>query len=139
MPLVEEGTTDYLIDVFIQDISASGKGLEGLLYSTATLALAYHRVNAGAAVDVTLADMTVGTWVSGGFKEVDAIKMPGIYQIGVPDAVFAATFTGATLFLVGPPALFMAPVRLELLQATAASTLTFDTPDCGDIHTAGFP
>jgi hypothetical protein len=35
---------------------------------------------------VTLVTATLGTWVSGGFVEVDAVHAPGLYEFGVPNA-----------------------------------------------------
>jgi hypothetical protein len=113
MPVVAEDTTNYLLDVFVQNLAQSGRGYTGLTYADTGLLLSYHRLNAATAPTITKATATAGSFTSGGFVEVDATKQPGIYQIGVPNAVFAATFVGATLYLNGPLDLFMAPVRFE--------------------------
>lgn len=111
------GSTSVLLDVFIQDgTQTDGRGLTGLLYNSASLTAYYHRNTAAAAVAISLVTMTAGTWVSGGFKEVDATNLPGMYQLGLPDAACAAGATSVSVLLKG--AASMAPLALEL-QLTA--------------------
>lgn len=91
-------------DIFIQDsTSTTGAGKTGLVFNTSSLTCYYHRNTASASVAVTLATMTLGTFASGGFKEVDATNMPGVYSFCPPDAALASgasrvvfTFAGAT-------------------------------------------
>lgn len=52
-----------------------------------------------------------GAYSSGGFVEVDATNMPGLYRFDPPDAVFATGVDKAVLVLKG--ATGMAPVVLE--------------------------
>lgn len=120
MPTVAEAETSYLLDVFIQDLSVGGRqGYTGLLFDTAGLVLTYHRVNAAAVTTITKVTMTVGTFTSSGFKEIDSTNQPGMYQVGIPNAVFAVTFKGAVLFLKSTVNLniSMSPVRFELASS----------------------
>lgn len=85
--LVKIGSTSVCFDVFASDSSSSvGAGLTGLAYNTASLTAYYHESNAAAATAITLADMTVGTFTSSGFKQIDATNMPGWYQFCPPNA-----------------------------------------------------
>jgi hypothetical protein len=59
---------------------------------------------------VTLSAGTLGTWTTGGFKEVNATDMPGVYEIGMPNAVFAATFNHSVVMIKGTG---IAPLVLE--------------------------
>ena len=62
----------------------------GLVFNTAGNIASYCRT-LGARVAITLATQTVtGAYASGGFVEVDATNMPGIYRFDVPDAAVAA-------------------------------------------------
>jgi hypothetical protein len=107
------GTTSYTANIFIQDSTVTtGAGKTGLVYNTASLTAYYVRPGA-AAVSITLATQTVtGAWSSGGFVEVDATNMPGVYRLDIPDAALAAGKTSVAILLKG--ATGMAPVTLEV-------------------------
>jgi len=109
---VKAGSTSRREYVLILDsTSTAGAGDTGLLYNTSGLKAYYVRPG-GSATAITLATQTVtGAYSSGGFVEVDATNMPGIYRFDVPDAVFAAGVDKAIVMLSG--ATGMAPVALE--------------------------
>lgn len=110
---VVKGLTSKLLHVFIADAGVTtGAGLTGLVYNSAGLTAYYYREGAASATSITLATMTVGTWASGGFKEIDATNMPGLYQIGVPDAALASGANSVAVLLKG--AANMVPVVLEI-------------------------
>ncbi len=107
------GTTSKDINIFIQDSSvATGAGLIGLAYNSGSLTAYYHRQGANAATAITLATKTVGTWATGGFVAVDGTNMPGVYELGIPDAALASGATWVIIMLKG--ASNMAPVVLEI-------------------------
>ncbi len=108
-----KGTTSKLLDIFIQDSSSAvGAGLTGLVYNSGSLTAYYYREGANAAVAITLATMTLGTWATGGLIVVDGTNMPGLYQLGIPDAALAAGAKSVVVMLKG--ATNMAPVLLEI-------------------------
>lgn len=81
------GATSNILQIFIQDSSQTdNRGLAGLAFNTGSLIAYYHRDTDTAAVAISLVTMTVGTFTAGGFKEVDATHMPGVYQFCPPDA-----------------------------------------------------
>lgn len=124
---INSGVTSKLLTVMIYDsTSAAGSGLTGLLYNSVGLTWYYHRDNAAAATAVTLATMTVGTWATGGFKEISSSNMPGQYQIGIPDAAIAAGAKYVTMTLKG--ATNMVPVHL-FIQLDTAEQLARQTVD----------
>lgn len=109
------GQTSQLTEVFIGDNSVvTGAGLTGLVYDSAGLTAYYYRSGAATATAISLATMTVGTWVSGGFKEVDATNCPGLYQVGLPNAMIATGVKMVTLFLKGATNMVMTPLRIYL-------------------------
>ena len=111
--LLKKGLTSYIVEVFIPStLVTTGAGLTGLAYNSAGQTCYYHRNSAAAAVAMTLVDMTVGTWTSLGFKEVDATNMPGVYQIGLPNAMLASGADSVSLVLKG--ATNAAPLVLEI-------------------------
>ena len=127
---IKEGTTSKLVRVFIQDSSATdGSGLTGLVYNSAGLTAYYIPEGDSTATAITLASATVGTYTSGGFKEVDSTNMPGVYEIGLPDAVIDATSEGSTLVML-KGATNMAPVLMEIeldkVNYRSANWIKFD-------------
>lgn len=110
---LKAGTTSKMVDIFVQDSSSTtGAGLTGLVYNSGSLTAYYHRENDAAATAITLATMTVGTWATGGFKEISSANMPGLYQLGIPDAALASGSKYVIIMLKG--ASNMAPVVLEI-------------------------
>ncbi len=111
------GTTSKLLRFFVADSSSTtGAGLTGLVYNSGSLTAYYIREGASSATSMTLVTMTVGTWTSLGFKEIDATNMPGWYEFGVPNAAIAASAKSVAFQFKGATA--MAPVNIEL-QLTA--------------------
>lgn len=112
--LIKKGSTDVTIDVWIPDsASTTGGGKTGLAFNTASLVCHYRRGATGAATALTLATQTVGGVHSdGGFVEIDATNMPGLYRLDLSDAIIATGVPYVTLMLKG--AANMAPVAVEL-------------------------
>ena len=107
------GTTSKSVGIFIQDSSqVNGAGLTGLAFNTASL-VAYYWQPGGTSTAITLATLAAvnSAYSSGGFKEVDATNMPGVYRLDIPDAAL----TGATsVIIMLKGAANMAPVVLEI-------------------------
>ena len=103
--------------VFVQDsASTTGGGKTGIAFNAASFTAYYVRPPVagvgGTAVQITLATQTVsGTYSSGGWVEVDATYLPGIYRFDIPNAVFATGVDHAVVMLKGASG--MAPVSLE--------------------------
>src|SRR3972149_1176746 len=89
-PIFKKDSTSQLIEIFISDSSSTtGAGKTALVYNSTNLT-AYYYCSGTTATSVTLATMTVCTWASGGFKEIDAANMPGWYQFGIPNNALAS-------------------------------------------------
>lgn len=109
------GATSEVWTVYIQD-STAGAGKTGLVYNTASLTCYYKRNKAAAAVSVTLANITtLGTFVSGGFKEVDATNMPGVYEFHPPDAAIAASAESVSFLFNGAAGMSSLPLEVEIM------------------------
>ena len=109
------GITSKLVRVFIQDTtSTGGGGLTGLTSSSTGLVAYYSREGDTGSTGVTLAAGTVGTWSSGGIVAVDAANMPGVYEIGLPNAAAAAGAKSVLLFLRGAANMVPCLAEIEL-------------------------
>lgn len=110
---IKPGSTSVSILLLIMDsTSTTGAGKTGLAYNTASLTC--YGVRPGeAAVAISLVTQTVtGAWVSGGFVEIDATNLPGVYRLDVPNARLAAGVRSSVVMLKGASG--MAPVTLEI-------------------------
>jgi hypothetical protein len=111
---IVQGSTNQTVDIFIPDSSSStGAGLTGLVYNSAGLTCYFREGATGTATALTLATQTVGGAHSdGGFVEIDATNMPGLYRLDLSDTMVSGTNPWVTVHLKG--ATNMAPVTLEL-------------------------
>ncbi|CAN5264857.1 hypothetical protein BH10PLA2_BH10PLA2_00790 [soil metagenome] len=111
------GATSQSINVFIQDSSATtGVGLTGLAFNTASLVAYYTFAGANAtATAITLATLAAvnSAFSSGGFKEIDATNMPGVYRLDIPNAALA-TSKGRSVVVMLKGATNMAPCVAEI-------------------------
>lgn len=106
------GTTSKLLRVFIQDSSSTtGAGLTGLVFNTSSLVAYYIKEGDNSTTSISLITATLGTWASGGFIVVDAANMPGVYEIGIPNAALAS---GKSVLVYLKGATNMSPVLLEI-------------------------
>ena len=134
---LKEGTTSKIVTIFIQDSSSTtGAGLADLLFNSASLTGYWIAEGDATATQITMATMTIGTWATGGFIEVDATNLPGVYQIGLPDVVVDATSEGSVVVMF-KGATNMAPVVLEIeldaidYRAGVVPTVTTNTDMVG--------
>lgn len=112
------GATDQTIDVFIQDSSSTtGAGLTGLAYNTASLVCYYRKGATGSATALTLATQTVGGAHSdGGFVQIDATNMPGLYRLDLSDTM-VATAGLLKIMLKGATNMATCPIEIEVVAA----------------------
>ena len=117
--ITKKGITSKIIHIFISDSSSTtGAGLTGLVYNSAGLTAYYIRAGDASPTMIPLVDATVGTYTSGGFKEVDATNMPGIYELHPPDACFAAGADQVVIFLKGAANMVPLPLEIQLRDNT---------------------
>lgn len=120
------GSTSIVETIFLQDSASTvGAGKTGLAYNTGSLTCYYKRSNGTAAVAVTLADITtLGTFVSGGFKEIDATHQPGLYEFHPPDAALAAGAKWVAFYFVGAAGLVARVIKVRLLAVNPDNATT---------------
>ena len=103
-------------------------GVTGLTHLTSGLSASYVRTGS-ARVGFSLASQTVtGAWVSGGFVEIDAVNMPGMYRIDIPNAAFSSGTTSVTVAIKNSSTAFgtylsysLQPVYIDLTQSVPYS------------------
>lgn len=122
------GTTSFIHRVWIRDTSVTSRvaGLTGLVYNTSGLTLYYSRAGQASDVAVSLVTATVGTFTSSGFKEVDATNMPGLYEIGIPNAALTGAVSVAFV-LRGAANMDDTPFMFELDAVNYQSATAFIT------------
>ena len=109
------GTTSKILQVFVQDSSSTtGAGLAGLTNASAGLTAYYHRDTDTTATAISLVTMTVGTFTSSGFKEIDSTNMPGWYQLCPPNAALASGAKCVAIHLKGATNMAPLPIEIEL-------------------------
>lgn len=113
--IIKQGTTSKRLVVFIQDASkTTGVGLTGLTNASSGLIWYYYREDSTAAAAISVVAETLGTWTSGGFKEISSSNLPGLYELGVPDAVLAATNSPTWAIMQLSGVTNMVPVNVEV-------------------------
>lgn len=132
------GATSQIFQVFIRDSSSTtGAGLTGLAFNTASLTAYYHRDTDTTATAITLVTMTVGTFTSSGFKEIDATNMPGWYQFCPPNAAIASGAVSVSFHLKG--ATNMAPLPIEVDLDAQVDVTHWNGTAVSSPATAGIP
>ena len=111
---VYAGLTSQTLDIFLQDSSSTtGQGLSGLVFNSAGLVASYRKGATGSRTAITLATQTVGgAYSSGGFVEIDATNMKGVYRLDIPNAA-VDTEGFVTLYLYGATNLLPTALRID--------------------------
>lgn len=112
----KQGVVSQILQIFVQNASSTtGAGLTALTAGSPNLVFYYHRdTDSTSSTQVTLTTMTVGTYKSGGFAELNSAVMPGCYQICPPDAAFATTAASVIAMLRGATNLADLPIEIDL-------------------------
>lgn len=121
------GTTSEILQIFIRDSSSTtGAGLTGLTNASSGLTAYYCRNDQNAPVSISVVSMTLGTYTSGGFKEIDSANMPGWYQFCPPNGVFTSG-RSAAIHLKGVTNMAPLPIEVEITAVDNQSATAFIT------------
>ena len=113
---IAPGSTSQSIELYL--------GVTGLTASTTGLSARYNRTRT-ASVDIPLVARTIAqAWTSGGFAEVDATNMPGVYRLDVPDAALAAGADDVTIVVRGASGTNGAVMTVKLSSGGLTSAQT---------------
>ena len=113
---IAPGSTSQSIELYL--------GATGLTASTAGLSARYNRTRT-ASVSIPLVARTIAqAWTSGGFAEVDATNMPGVYRLDIPDAALAAGADDVTIVVRGASGTNGAVMTVKLSSGGLTSAQT---------------
>lgn len=112
---IAAGSTDVTINVFIQNKTLNdGSGLTGLAFNAGSLTCYYIRPGANAAVLNLVTQTVTGAHTDGGFVEVDATNMPGIYRLDLSDAILASGVGTVQIMLQGAANMADTVIEIQL-------------------------
>ena len=113
---IAPGSTSQSIELYL--------GATGLTASTSGLSARYNRTRT-ASQDIPLVARTIAqAWTAGGFAEVDATNMPGVYRLDVPDAALAAGADDVTIVVRGASGTNGAVMTVKLSSGGLTSAQT---------------
>ena len=113
---IAPGSTSQSIELLL--------GVVGLTASTSGLSARYNRTRT-ASVNIPLVARTIAqAWTSGGFAEVDATNMPGVYRLDLPDAALAAGADDVTVVVRGASGTNGAVMTVKLSSGGLTSAQT---------------
>jgi len=108
----------------------TGAPLTGLAYDSAGLSCYYVR---GGAFPVQIPLVTLAdagdVWTAGGFIEVDAVNMPGIYRLDLLDEMFTFPYAAVPVTLFGAADMALSQEVINVTRAFDPSSLTSVTID----------
>jgi hypothetical protein len=84
------------------------------VFNSAGLTAYYWREGDSAATAISLVTATAGTWTSGGFKERDAVHMPGHYELHIPNAALVTGADSVQIHLMGAANMVALPLNIQL-------------------------
>ena len=113
---IAPGSTSQSIELYL--------GVTGLIASTSGLSARYNRTRT-ASVSIPLVARTIAqAWTAGGFAEVDATNMPGIYRLDLPDAALASGADDVTVVVRGASGTNGAVMTVKLSSGGLTSAQT---------------
>ncbi len=107
---INADSENITVNVFIKD--ANDDGITGLVFDTANLTCYYVRPGSASAQLVLVTQTITGAHANGGFVEIDATNMPGIYRLDLSDAILTSGVSQVNLMLQG--AAGMVPTAIEI-------------------------
>lgn len=97
--VLRKGITATSVFIQARDPAHGGRAVTGLSHQSPGAGAAFVRAGDTVARPIPLTAGSLGTHVSGGIVEVDARLMPGIYQLGLPDAALATGADSVVVFV----------------------------------------
>lgn len=149
--LVQQNSTSVRLRVQLS--STTGAAMTGQVYNSG-LKMAYFRDGDTVATAITPVVGTIGTWISGGWVEINSTTAPGLYEVGVPNAVFANAVNQSTFqvnssscypFTINyqvvpwnPQSLANASTAVTVTGSVVASSVTNPVTVTGNVTVGGY-
>ena len=111
---IAPGSTSQSIELYL--------GATGLTASTTGLSARYNRTRT-ASVSIPLVARTIAqAWTAGGFAEVDAVEMPGVYRLDIPNEALLGGADDCTIVVRGASGTNGAVITIDLRNYTFVTT-----------------
>lgn len=123
------GTQNIALEIMMRN-STTGEGVTGL--APASMMIAYIQEGGAADVTVTPVAATLGTYTSGGWVQVDATNMPGLYQFGVPNAALSGA--NSVTFIFQSAGCLNKYLRIVLTQADLRNSTSLGVSDISNTY-----
>lgn len=107
---LKQGTTSKLIRFYAENQDGSGPFV-GLVFNSTGLKAYYASEGAASMVITLLTGGVIGTYSPQTLNPVDAANMPGVYELGLPNAALAS---GKSVWLMLQGVVNLAPVEIEI-------------------------
>lgn len=111
---IQKGSRQKRALVYAVDAANLAHPKTGLSAKTAGATFAYVREGAGRAERFLPVEGQAGVYTEGGFTAVDSELLPGVYEVGLPDAIFEPGADAALVSLQFPGAV-IEPIRISLV------------------------
>lgn len=111
---IKKGSQKKRVLVYAVDASNLCTPKTGLSAKTEGVTFAYVREGAGHAQRFFPIEGKAGVYAEGSFAAIDDALLPGVYEVGLPDAVFAAGADAALISLQFPGAV-IEPIHVSLV------------------------
>ena len=100
--ILKRDTRSHRIRFLLAQEEGGRGGRTGLNVQSDGLRMAYLRDGDARPVEVALVPWKADSHMPGGFREIDAHLMPGLYELGLPDEICSEGANRATLMVWGP-------------------------------------
>lgn len=124
--IITAGSTGVRQVIFV--VNTAGTGVTGITNASSGLTWYWYSNTNGTSSAVSVVGETLGTWTSGGFIQIDATNLPGFYEIGVPNALFASSVQWSVMEIFGVTGMIPVTVEFEVIQQNLQGTLTATVP-----------
>lgn len=112
--VIRKGTKSRLVLVYALDAADGRPGKTGLRPTMPGASAAYFRAGEAGPQRIQLVLSRVGEYLPDGWAEVDAQLMPGIYQLGLPDAALEGG-ADSVVVCVRFPGAVIEPIEISLV------------------------
>jgi hypothetical protein len=124
-------SSSNLLWVALRSAGGVGGPRTGLAHDTPGASVAFVRDDTLLAAPTTLRPAHIGRYTAGGFVQVDQALLPGVYEFGPPDEVFAAG-GHRVLILFRFPGVRLAVVPIDLVAHDPWDPVTVGIGGLGD-------
>lgn len=120
------GTTSLFARIFIGQATAPSQGVVGL---TSGAGLTWYWIRAGGTTSSVqaLTAGTTGTFAAGSFIQIDGVNLPGLYEVGIPNASITSGTLAVDHYIGGTAGICPVVYHIDIDPGSAFVALTQTT------------